>query len=412
MPSINSTFFTVTYIEEVVGRPVRAHRVMRVLPYLDFHTTPESQADIVRPPADPLAEAPRCTEEKTASASAVSLGSWPAEVPSVDFACQRALWQAAAEIRAHCRPQPGDNHDAWRCDVDLDCHGPMAVVRVRSAVRGPSVLPYSINPRRNNTIGFPEKPSMEHLPTEEEMQRLPLRCSLVVPSRANAFVLETSLLDYFAYTDRVVALDVKREREFAPVCEGTGPHSPEMAKHLLQNTHRAWLIGAGAKPDDFSKDDAFVEVSPLLSYEGEGLGQRGVNLKFPTHLISSEEQASQEAASDPSNVETDVGDGLDTRLFYLQEYPQRLQMSQSHAPQFRTNSRPTISPESPQKRTLSTAVDGNSLAGVDESSNRALPLPLLWQDALGLPAPPALPSPLSNAAQALQSQLSWRFPQR
>jgi len=342
----------------------------------------------------------------------VSLGSWPPETPSADFACQRALLQAAAEIRAHCRPQPGDSQEAWRCDVDLDTNGPVAVVRVRSAARGPTVLPYSINPRRSNALGFTEsRPVVDHMPTEEEMLQLPLRCSLVVPSRANAFVLETSLLDYFAYTDRVVALDVKREREFAPVCEGTGPHSPETAKHLLQNAHRAWLIGAGARPDDFSKENASVEVSPLLSYEGEGLGQRGVNLQFPCHLVSAEEQAAQENETDPSNVETDVADGLDTRLFYLQEYPQRLQMSQSHAPQFRTNSRATVSPESPQKRTLSTSVDGNSPA-VDESSNRALPLPLLWQDALGLPAPPALPSPLSNAAQALQNQLSWRFPQR
>lgn len=38
---INSVFMTVSYIQEVVDRPVPHHRVPRVVPYLDFYVDQE-----------------------------------------------------------------------------------------------------------------------------------------------------------------------------------------------------------------------------------------------------------------------------------------------------------------------------------------------------------------------------------
>merc|ERR1712217_277326 len=74
---IDSSFFTITYIEEVIGRPVRAHRLPRVLPYLDFHTSLHSfeplsgdYEDVVEPVESELKTVP--------VVAAVALGSWPA----------------------------------------------------------------------------------------------------------------------------------------------------------------------------------------------------------------------------------------------------------------------------------------------------------------------------------------------
>ena len=73
--------------------------------------------------------------------------------------------------------------------------GAVAVVRVRDAARGPPRLPTSLQGANG----------AEALRVALQ-EAAPLRCSLVVPNKANAFVLETSILDYFAFTDRAVAL--------------------------------------------------------------------------------------------------------------------------------------------------------------------------------------------------------------
>jgi hypothetical protein len=203
---------------------------------------------------------------------------------------------------------------------------------------------------------------------------------LVVPSKSNAFLLEVTLLDYFAFTDRAVALQVRREKEFAVIHEGVGPNSPESARLALQTLHRNWLISAGSLNSENSS--AVVEVSPLLSYEGEALSKKGTGIQFPCHLVSIDETTppeDKEPVHDPSNVELDVTDGLDTRLYYMQEYPRRMQMSQSHAPQFRTNSRASEAAQKQAQPALANGLQG----AAPRTAN-----PLLWQDMqLAFPCP-------------------------
>lgn len=403
--SINSFFFSVTYIEEVVLRPVRAHRLPRVLPYLDFYTDAGEQPppdDPVPPEFEPAGDPSSGNDKQNRHPAGVAPGSWPAETTSPDLACQRALLSAAAEVRAIRRPGPGDCEEAWRCEVHLDGNGPMAVVKVRTATRGPLLLPDSIAaaerglpslelvgitedqqlPNGLLAVGVvgglsrqppsvsedkaaaglgvtsgPPSASSASRGTSEKRGVPNLRCNLVVPSKANAFVLEVSLLDYFAYTDRAVALEVQRDREFAPVRTGVGLHSPEAARRTLHLLHRSWFLNGGGKLEDPTNMNAIVEVSPLLSYEGEGLvmdRSSEVALAVPLHLPGQEEvsantqvlQAAVDARAvrdDPSNIAPeDMVDGLDTRLFYLQEYPHRIQMSHSHTPQFRSCSRGVV----------------------------------------------------------------------
>mmetsp|Transcript_43372 Transcript_43372/g.114210 ORF Transcript_43372/g.114210 Transcript_43372/m.114210 type:complete len:763 (-) Transcript_43372:125-2413(-) len=322
--SINSFFFTVSYIDEVVGRPVRPHRLSRVVPYLEFHIC-DKDGDRENASGASASEtsSPVVSPKKGNTPSNVALGSWPAESASIDLPCQRALLTAAADVRARCCTVLGDRTEACRCEVHLDGNGPRAVVHVRSARSGYLTSNKSINMQ---DIGASERSGAQ------------LGCNLVVPSKENAVVLETSILDYFAYTDRAVAFEVNRTREFAPVREMCGLHSPNKARQSLSVLHCSWLLAGGWTLLDSSEPGACLEISPLLSYEGEGLRlaeqQAGSTLQLPQHLPGLEELRAELGME--ANVPTEeVGDGLDTRPYYLQEYPQRWKVRDSHAPQFR-----------------------------------------------------------------------------
>jgi len=340
--SINSVYMSVSYAEEVVGRPVRARRLARAVPFLDFHLEPESLVvtERVIPARSPRSEAENGTSErhKSQPSPGVPVGCWPAESTSPELSCQRALLTAAAEVRSQSFPGPeGRAEDTcWRCDVHLDCDGPMAVVRVKSAKAGSARLPRSLFGARG-----------VEATVAAHAVAMPLRCSFVVPAKPNTWVLETSILDYFAYTDRAVALQVPRQSEFAPVRESKGRHSVEAARKAMHVLHSSWITVAGGKFATSTNSDpnAIVEVSPLLSYEGEGLGSTGIcdgdPLSLPLHLTGPNEvQVGTVHEVDAATVPDESTDGFDTRPYYLQEYPRRLEVSCSDVPRFLTTGGP------------------------------------------------------------------------
>lgn len=348
--SINSVYMSVSYAEEVVGRPMRARRLARAVPFLDFHLAdPLVATERVIPTRAPRSEAENGTPDHIASERnrsqspppGVPVGCWPAESTSPELSCQRALLTAAAEVRTQSFPGPeGCAEDmCWRCDVHLNCDGPVAVVRVKSAKAGPARLPRSLLGARGIEAAV-----------SAHAGAMPLRCSLVVPTKPNCHVLETSILDYFAFTDRAVALQVERQREFAPVRESKGRHTVEAARKAMHLLHSSWITMAGGKfaLSTNSDPNEIVEVSPLLSYEGEGLGSIGIcdaePLKLPLHLPGPNEvQVGNLPGADATTVPDEASDGLDTRPYYLQEYPRRLEVSCSHVPRFlSTGGPPTV----------------------------------------------------------------------
>eukprot|EP00928_Gymnodinium_smaydae_P010974 TRINITY_DN14121_c0_g1_i1.p1 TRINITY_DN14121_c0_g1~~TRINITY_DN14121_c0_g1_i1.p1 ORF type:complete len:753 (+),score=168.49 TRINITY_DN14121_c0_g1_i1:103-2361(+) len=338
--SINSFFMTVAYIQDVVGRPVRERKVQRVLPFLDFyfeHKPSEEEATFNGEP--PVVPSQR-------RATRIQPGGWGIEASSThDADCQTALLAAAARLSEHCgacglTSSTYGAASAFACDVRLDFSEAVPVIEpiLRSVTK--------LNPlqQRRSLRGH----LGAHWAMEAEQMCLPLLCSLVVPTAPNACVLETSVMDYFAFTDRAVALEVARNQEYAPINERSGSHSAEAARSALHKLHCCWLLTVGdssLSSDDF---DAGVEVSPLLSYDGEGLDtfrpeQAVEKQTLPCHLRSAEELESTDP-EDPSRFDgADVAEettaeaalqDLDTRLFYLQEYPQRLKMSCSLSPRF------------------------------------------------------------------------------
>ncbi|PPR01925.1 hypothetical protein CVT24_001264 [Panaeolus cyanescens] len=91
----------------------------------------------------------------------------------------------------------------------------------------------------------------------------------VKPSKPNGMKLEMFVFDVFPYTERFAVLEVERKEEFSPLknAPGTGSDDPETSRRDLLEQHKRFLEGAGAKV----QEGVEIELSPLVSYAGEGL---------------------------------------------------------------------------------------------------------------------------------------------
>jgi len=91
----------------------------------------------------------------------------------------------------------------------------------------------------------------------------------IKPSKPNGMKLELFVFDVFPFTEHFAVLEVERNEEFSPLknAPGTGSDDPETSRRDLLAQHRRFLEKAGAKLNDGVE----VEISPLVSYAGEGL---------------------------------------------------------------------------------------------------------------------------------------------
>lgn len=106
------------------------------------------------------------------------------------------------------------------------------------------------------------------------------------PESNNGIKLEAFVFDVFSMSNKMAILETRREEEFAPVknAPGAATDSPDTARAMVNALCREWAKQAGAAIEG---DDASVlEVSPLVSYAGEGLSERlrGQTIAVPTHL--------------------------------------------------------------------------------------------------------------------------------
>ncbi|KAI0640056.1 nucleotide-diphospho-sugar transferase [Trametes polyzona] len=92
---------------------------------------------------------------------------------------------------------------------------------------------------------------------------------LVKPTTPNGMKLEMFVFDVFPFTKHFAVLEVARADEFSPLknAPGTGADDPDTSRRDLLAQHRRFLEAAGAKV----LDGVEIELSPLVTYAGEGL---------------------------------------------------------------------------------------------------------------------------------------------
>ncbi|CAJ1422331.1 unnamed protein product [Effrenium voratum] len=107
----------------------------------------------------------------------------------------------------------------------------------------------------------------------------------VKPDANNGVKLEAFIFDVFPMSSRMAVLESLREEEFAPVknAPGTATDSPDSARAMVNALCRSWVAKAGGLIQ--GESDAVLEVSPLLSYAGEGLEKvSGQTISAPCNL--------------------------------------------------------------------------------------------------------------------------------
>jgi len=108
----------------------------------------------------------------------------------------------------------------------------------------------------------------------------------VKPTTNNGIKLEAFIFDVFPMSKNMAVLEAARDEEFAPVknAPGESVDSPDTARVMYSNLCKRWAKAAGASVDGDA--DAILEISPLMSYRGEGLeaSMKAVNIKVPMVL--------------------------------------------------------------------------------------------------------------------------------
>ncbi|CZS95130.1 hypothetical protein WAI453_011203 [Rhynchosporium graminicola] len=110
----------------------------------------------------------------------------------------------------------------------------------------------------------------------------------VKPEKPNGIKLEQFVFDCFPMLElkQFACMEVKREDEFSPLknARGTGEDDPDTSKKDIMNQGKRWAQAAGATVVSSGSDDG-IEVSPLISYGGEGLHKlKGQTITAPAVL--------------------------------------------------------------------------------------------------------------------------------
>jgi UDP-N-acetylglucosamine/UDP-N-acetylgalactosamine diphosphorylase len=90
------------------------------------------------------------------------------------------------------------------------------------------------------------------------------------PSTPNGIKLELFVFDVFPFAKYMQVLEVERAEEFSPLKNAphTGSDDPQTSRRDLLAQQRRFIEAAGAR---ISGGDVEIEVSPLVTYTGEGL---------------------------------------------------------------------------------------------------------------------------------------------
>jgi UDP-N-acetylglucosamine/UDP-N-acetylgalactosamine diphosphorylase len=121
---------------------------------------------------------------------------------------------------------------------------------------------------------------------------------VIAPKQVNGMKLEMFIFDVFPFAERMAVFEVDRREEFSPLknAPGTGADCPETSRRDILQQHVRFIKAAGGNvvvgEDDLQLEHApTLELSPLVTYSGEGLAEivAGKSIKTPVHVNSLEE---------------------------------------------------------------------------------------------------------------------------
>ncbi|CAO2598558.1 UDP-N-acetylhexosamine pyrophosphorylase-like protein 1 [Lemmus lemmus] len=131
--------------------------------------------------------------------------------------------------------------------------------------------------------------------------------NLVKPLRPNGIKMEKFVFDVFQFAKNFVAFEVSREEEFSPLknADTASMDNPSTSRRALLTQHYRWALQAGAHFLDVhgvqlpeqsgllpnGDPPAICEISPLVSYSGEGLEKYLQGRKLQSPFLLDEDQA-------------------------------------------------------------------------------------------------------------------------
>ena len=114
----------------------------------------------------------------------------------------------------------------------------------------------------------------------------------VSPSSPNGIKLELFIFDVFPFTKKMAVLEVDRAEEFSPLKNAPGckdGDSPDTSRADIMAQHIRFVEKAGGKVVAEADGSKVLEISPLVSYAGEGLDiLQNIQVNCPK-LISNEQ---------------------------------------------------------------------------------------------------------------------------